>query len=95
MKEKNENETLYGAISPPPKGATPPGEGELFWIVSPVLCFGWHGYYIGMDFFKFSLWWELKEEMNFNVWFCCETNNSNIYLIMLKVVLHKDLIKNR
>jgi hypothetical protein len=51
VKEKNENETLYGAISPPPKGATPPGEGELFWIVSPVLCFGWHGYYIGMDFF--------------------------------------------
>lgn len=54
VKEKNENETLYGAISPPPKGATPPGEGELFWIVSPVLCFGWHGYYIGMDFFFLS-----------------------------------------
>ena len=28
VKEKNENETLYGAISPPPKGATPPGEGK-------------------------------------------------------------------
>ncbi|XP_071149788.1 uncharacterized protein [Mytilus edulis] len=28
VKNKNENEALYGGISPPPKGATPPNEGK-------------------------------------------------------------------
>ncbi|XP_071149806.1 uncharacterized protein KIAA2012 homolog isoform X37 [Mytilus edulis] len=29
VKNKNENEALYGGISPPPKGATPPNEGKV------------------------------------------------------------------
>lgn len=37
VKNKNENEALYGGISPPPKGATPPNEGKE---LSPLTLFG-------------------------------------------------------
>lgn len=60
VKNKNENEALYGGISPPPKGATPPNEGKE---LSPLtLCLAWrscfytlylpgcHGYTIHVDF---------------------------------------------
>ncbi|XP_052080461.1 uncharacterized protein KIAA2012 homolog isoform X15 [Mytilus californianus] len=29
VKNKNENEALYGGVTPPPKGATPPNEGKV------------------------------------------------------------------
>lgn len=74
VKNKNENEALYGGISPPPKGATPPNEGKE---LSPLtLCLAWRScfifyiYLVAMDTL-FMLIFAVHSTLTMLAWMSC------------------------